>query len=292
MVSSTRFEEATTTIVEPTESLGQDPTEDTDMESAEIEAGSSKMTIEERKAKMDQLRKRLAASSRANRQSLIEESTKLKVTARDAARLERQRKLAETLREKADAEERGEDVNRAKNWEYTIEENDAWEKKLARKKRRADFEFHDDAHAARRRYKKDLDLIKPDLDAYNKQKEVAMGLAPGTLSNFNPKASPLSLQVSTSSLEQQLAADNLYRDANTLMYGDNKPSEDAIDRMVSKINKDIDKKGKFSRKRPNEDEGDITYINEHNRVFNKKIARYYDKYTTEIRASFERGTAL
>ena len=73
----------------------------------------------------------------------------------------------------------------------------------------------------------------------------------------------------------------------------------------------IDKKGKFSRKRLNEEEGDITYINEHNRVFNKKvgflsqpanssyliivaiqIARYYDKYTSEIRASFERGTAL
>ena len=79
----------------------------------------------------------------------------------------------------------------------------------------------------------------------------------------------------------------------------------------------IDKKGKFSRKRLNEDEGDITYINERNRVFNKKvrfpvllfsrnrrfrtnadrssfvqIARYYDKYTSEIRASFERGTAL
>jgi pre-mRNA-splicing factor SYF2 len=70
----------------------------------------------------------------------------------------------------------------------------------------------------------------------------------------------------------------------------------------------LDKKSKFSRKRPNEDKGDITYINEHNRVFNKKvgpfqggarslltstqIARYYDKYTAEIRASFERGTAL
>ncbi|KAE9406561.1 SYF2-domain-containing protein [Gymnopus androsaceus JB14] len=262
------------------------------MDDADSEAGSSKMTMEERKAKMDQLRKRLAASSRANRQSLIEESTKLKVSARDTARLERQRKLAETLREKADAEERGEDANRAKNWDYTIEENDAWEKKLARKRRRADFEFHDDAHAARRRYKKDLDLIKPDMVAYNQQKEVAMGLAPGTLSNFDPKAGPSSLQVAPSTLEQQLAADNLYRDANTLMYGDNKPSEDAIDRMVSKINKDIDKKGKFSRKRLNEDEGDITYINEANRVFNKKIARYYDKYTTEIRASFERGTAL
>ncbi|KAJ4001904.1 SYF2-domain-containing protein [Lentinula boryana] len=288
----TSIQETTVPAVEPSESLERDTAEDEEMESAEAEGGSSKMTVEERKAKMDQLRKRLAASSRANRQSLIEESTKLKVTARDAARLERQKKLAETLRQKADAEERGEDIDRAKNWEYTIEENDAWEKRLARKKRRADFEFHDDAHAARRRYKKDLDLIKPDLVAYNKQKEIAMGLAPGTLSNFDPNAGPSSLQVSTTSLEQQLAAENLYRDANTLMYGDNKPSEDAIDRMVSKINKDIDKKSKFSRKRLNEDEGDITYINEHNRVFNKKIARYYDKYTSEIRASFERGTAL
>lgn len=55
----------------------------------------------------------------------------------------------------------------------------------------------DDAHAARRRYKKDLDLLKPDIVAYNKQKEVAMGLAPGTLvksaggsalDNFDPTA--------------------------------------------------------------------------------------------------------
>lgn len=77
-----------------------------------------------------------------------------------------------------------------------------------------------------------------------------------------------------------------------MLYGDNKPSEDAIDRVVGKINEEcvqlvhhqlpfmllikststsIDKKGKFSRKRLNEDEGDITYINERNRVFNKKV---------------------
>jgi SYF2 splicing factor len=40
----------------------------------------------------------------------------------------------------------------------------------------------DDAHAARRKYKKEVDKLKPDLEAYNKQKETAMGLAPGTLS--------------------------------------------------------------------------------------------------------------
>lgn len=33
----------------------------------------------------------------------------------------------------------------------------------------------------------------------------------------------------------------------------------------------MDKRSKFSRKRANEGEGDITYINERNRVFNKKV---------------------
>ena len=143
---------------------------------------------------------------------MIEESSRTKNTVRDLARLEKQRRLAETLRLKADAEERGEDVERQKNWEWTIEENEEWEKKLARKGRRADFEFHgafffsflassspgcrsllfalcffsrgfvDDAHAARRKYKKEIDKLKPDLETYNRQKEAAMGLAPGTLS--------------------------------------------------------------------------------------------------------------
>ncbi|PCH37499.1 SYF2-domain-containing protein [Wolfiporia cocos MD-104 SS10] len=260
-----------------------------------------KMTMEERKAKMEKLRNKLHESHLANRKSVVEESAKAKTTVREAARLERQRKLAETLRLKADAEERGEDVERRKNWEWTIEENDDWEKKKARKARRAEFEFHNDADAARRRYKKDLDHIKPDLVAYNKQKELAMGLAPGTLvmpgtsssalNVFDPKAGS-SMQIAPISEQQRLAAEHLYRDANSLLYADNKPSEEAIDRVVGKINRDIDKKSKFSRKRHNEEEGDITYINERNRVFNKKIARYYDKYTTEIRASFERGTAL
>ncbi|KAJ7497951.1 SYF2 splicing factor-domain-containing protein [Mycena galericulata] len=288
--SSVAVEEATPI---PSETPPEPPA-DEPMPSVEPAAPTPTLTMEERKAKMDALRQKRAASHKANRASLVEESAKAQMTARDAARLEKQRKLAETLRTKADAEARGEPdaVERAKNWEWTIEENDYWEKKKARKARRADFEFHDDAHAARRRYKKDLDLIKPDLAAYNRQKELAMGLAPGSLTAFNPTASSSQVQMVPTSEEQRLAAENLYRDANTLIYGDNKPTEDAIDRVVGKINKDIDKKGRFSRKRPNEDEGDITYINEHNRVFNKKIARYYDKYTAEIRASFERGTAL
>jgi hypothetical protein len=48
----------------------------------------------------------------------------------------------------------------------------------------------------------------------------------------------LYFKMAVSSQEQKLAAENLYRDANTLIYGDNKPSEDAIDRVVGKINKE------------------------------------------------------
>ncbi|KAI6143224.1 SYF2 splicing factor-domain-containing protein [Pisolithus tinctorius] len=261
------------------------------------------VTVEDRKAKLDELRAKMRTSTKANRQSLIKESARAKVTARDMARIERQKKLAETLRTQAEAEERGEDVERSKNWEWTIEENEKWEKKLARKARRADYEFHDDVHAAHRRYKKDLDFIKPDMEAYNKQKDQALGLAAGTLlgsgSSTPSGSSSSALTVFDPSgaqmvptVEQRMAVDAFYRDANTLLYADNKPSEEAIDRLISKLNRDVDKKAKFSRKRHNEDEGDITYINERNRVFNKKIARYYDKYTAEIRASFERGTAL
>ena len=151
-------------------------------------------------------------STKANRQSLIEESAKAKVTVRDAARLERQKKLAEMLRTQTEAEANGEDVERLKNWEWTIEDNENWEKKLARKARRADYEFHgvsslpsyprkltrdqDDAHAARRRYKKDLDLLKPDLEAYNRQKEQVLGLVAGTLSksgSSTPSGGPSAL---------------------------------------------------------------------------------------------------
>lgn len=43
-------------------------------------------------------------------------------------------------------------------------------------------------------------------------------------------------QLAPTSVQQRLAAESLYRDANTLLYADSKPSEDAIDRVVSKIN--------------------------------------------------------
>jgi pre-mRNA-splicing factor SYF2 len=61
---------------------------------------------------------------------------------KEQIRLEKQRQLAETLREKIDADENGEDSERKKNWEWSIEDNEAWEKKKSRKAKRGDFQFH------------------------------------------------------------------------------------------------------------------------------------------------------
>ena len=63
-----------------------------------------------------------------------------------------------------------------------------------------------------------------------------MGQNAGSLVGFNPTAG--SSELAVTSQEQRLAAENLYRDANTLIYGDSNPSEDAIDRVVSKINQE------------------------------------------------------
>lgn len=61
------------------------------------------------------------------------------------------------------------------------------------------------------------------------------------------------------------------------------PSLSLFSRPVS-----IDKRQKRSRQR-DEDEGDITWINEKNRQFNRKLSRYYDDVTRETRENFERG---
>ena len=40
-----------------------------------------------------------------------------------------------------------------------------------------------------------------------------------------------------------------------------------------------------------EDE-EVDYINERNRIFNKKVQRHFQRYAQEIKANLERGSAL
>jgi pre-mRNA-splicing factor SYF2 len=88
---------------------------------------------------------------------------------------------------------------------------------------------------------------------------------------------------------------SLYRTADSLEYvhaGSNKPAPEAVDRMVADLENQLAKRKKHSRYRGEDNSADVTYINDKNMRFNKKIARAYDKFTEEIRDSFERGSAL
>ncbi|KAK6905450.1 pre-mRNA-splicing factor SYF2 [Kwoniella mangroviensis CBS 8886] len=252
------------------------------------EAESKKLTLEERMAKMKELRMRMNQSTQQNRKDLIADHQKSKVTAKELARLEKQKKLAQTLRLKAEAEENGEDLERKKNWEYSIEDNERWEKKLEEQRVKQDTHFHNAEDDAHKRYNRNIRSTKVDLASYERQKEAALGLAPGTLVSAGGSSNAVAGSSKSGALT---AAEDLYRGSDTLAYGDHKPSEDALDRVAEKINKDIGKYGKRKNKKDDEDD-EVTYINERNKVFNKKVARYFDKYTKEIRANFERGTAL
>eukprot|EP01138_Halocafeteria_seosinensis_P007212 gb/GECG01007375.1/.p1 GENE.gb/GECG01007375.1/~~gb/GECG01007375.1/.p1 ORF type:complete len:550 (+),score=101.41 gb/GECG01007375.1/:1-1650(+) len=67
--------------------------------------------------------------------------------------------------------------------------------------------------------------------------------------------------------------------------------KDGMDRLADQV-EHRRKKSRFSRRRTVHPDETVDYINERNRVFNKKIGRAFDKYTVEMRQNLERGTAL
>lgn len=64
-----------------------------------------------------------------------------------------------------------------------------------------------------------------------------------------------------------------------------------IDLMAADIEKQILARSSHSKRRKFVADEDVTYINQRNYKFNKKIARAYDSYTEKIRENLERGTA-
>ena len=65
-----------------------------------------------------------------------------------------------------------------------------------------------------------------------------------------------------------------------------------MDRLAKYVQGKDAARGKFSRRRVHMEGEAVDFINERNRHFNKKIGRFFDKYSTEIKQNLERGTAL
>ncbi|CEP11607.1 hypothetical protein [Parasitella parasitica] len=187
------------------------------------------------------------------------------------ARDERKKAEALKLLEKQEAEDKGEDYERKQFWKYSAESAMAWEKKMAKKARMANNGFTDHSQAAHKKYIRLMSEFKPDMGAYTEkrmldiERAIRNGEDPSDISAM----------------------------ANSLDYArlDDKPSKEAVDRLAEATKKQIQQRETRSRDRK-EQPDDISWINEKNRVFNQKIARFYDKYTKEIRENLERGTAL
>ena len=84
-----------------------------------------------------------------------------------------------------------------------------------------------------------------------------------------------------------------YSDSSNLGFVEQKPKRENVDRLVNDLKKAEESRFKKRRDRGrDEHDGDVTYINDKNKQFNQKLARFYDRYTRDIRESFERGTAI
>ena len=106
---------------------------------SEADASSS---MADRKARLSALRSKMAESSRANRKDVLSEQSRTRglAAARKEASAAHARKLAdaEQTLEERDLREAGEDIERHRNFAYSIEDNDRWEDKLQEKERRRD----------------------------------------------------------------------------------------------------------------------------------------------------------
>ncbi|KAK9456996.1 mRNA splicing factor SYF2, partial [Dipodascopsis uninucleata] len=195
------------------------------------------------------------------------------------ARLERKKADAELALAKEEAKEEGEDFERKRAWDWTIEEAEKWNERVERKKKaKASVHFADYTQSAERAYEREIRDFKPDLSAYLDQKTNTIQESGQVVEGDNGQ-----LMV--------IDKDNqFYRDINSLDFAKNKPPKEAVDKLAKSIRK-ADEQRMKKRVQKNDD-GDIIYINEKNKKFNAKLSRYYDKYTKEIRDSFERGTAL
>lgn len=137
--------------------------------------------------------------------------------------------------------------------------------------REIDLDMIDYNQLAHKKYQKLISELKPDLGQYAEKK----------------------LESIERAIRNGEDPSNIDAIANNVDYGslDDKPSKEAIDRLVQGVKREIHTRETRSRERK-EIQDDISWINEKNRVFNQKIARFYDKYTKEIRENLERGTAL
>ena len=173
---------------------------------------------------------------------------------------------------KADTAAAGEDFERKRAWDWTVDESEKWDKRMEKKeKHREDVAFQDYTQDARKIYKRQLRELQPDLEGYEKGKAAAVQKA----------ARSGGLEIVETDDGELVAVDRngtFYSTADTTDFIENKPEKAAVDRLVNDLRKAEETRLRKRRDRgKGEDDGDVTFINDKNKQFNQKLARFYNK---------------
>jgi len=91
-----------------------------------------------REEKFKALRSKLAASTKANHAEVIAEHKRMKIDPVSLSKLDHKKADAELKLAKQDAEEAGDDFERKRAWDWTMEESEKWDRRLAQKAQNRD----------------------------------------------------------------------------------------------------------------------------------------------------------
>ncbi|ERS99350.1 hypothetical protein HMPREF1624_04549 [Sporothrix schenckii ATCC 58251] len=303
-VESTEVEPAeaeTAKAEEPTRKPTQKPTKEPDTPidvppvpgpQKEAAAPAAAPSAADRMARFKALQARAKSSSDQNLKAAAAETQRLSTDASQLTAL--RRKVAVTSHKilKAEVEDAGGDFERKRAWDWTAEESERWDKRMKKRAAHRDnAAFQDYTQEAGKVYKKQIrnaaNLAGPDLEQYARDKLAAVERA----------AAAGTLEIVETADGELIAVDKdgtFFSTAESTSFADNRPSKEAIDRLVNDQKKADEAALRKRRERlaKNGEDADVTYINEKNKHFNQKLARFYNKYTTEIRESFERGTMI
>lgn len=226
----------------------------------------------DRQERFKALQARAKSSNQKNMKEAALESQRLATDPSLLTNLNRKHANASQKLLKADVEAAGEDFERKRAWDWTIEESEKWDKRLKKKAaHRDDQAFQDYRQDSRKVYKRQIGNLTPDMSHYEKEKMAAVERA----------VASGGLEVVETDDGELVAVDKdgtFYSTADSTGFVENKPDKAAVDRLVADLQQAEDTRLRKRKERGQDrEEGDITYINEKNKNFNQKLSRFYNK---------------
>lgn len=245
---------------------------------------SAAQRLAERQARFASLKAAQSASRDQNRKETAAEAGRLATDPSQLTALARKKAIASHKLLKAETAAEGDDFERKRAWDWTIDESEKWDRRLAKKeKHREDVAFQDYRQEARKVYKRQLKQMgAPDLEAYERQKAAAVERA----------AASGRLEVVETDDGELVAVDKdgtFYSSADSTDFIKNRPDKEAIDRLVADINKADDMRMKKRKERSGrgDDDGDITFINEKNKVCPRGQKQHCSWSVTNVSAAIQ-----